>query len=228
MTEREEKGSSIIYALISRGEVVLSENTAFGLTGNFAVVSRVLLQKISSETDAKMSYKYEQYTFHYEVQSGLTYLCMTDQDFPRVMAFQFIDELKKKFIAQYGERANYAIALAFNADFQGVMQTCMDKYNNQKDDKIQKVKAELGKAKEVVMDNIEKVLQRGEKIELLVNKTEDLQDRAYSFRSQSRQLSTAMWWKNAKVTVILVVIVLFIVYIILSIACGGLALPSCT
>jgi hypothetical protein len=39
-----------------------------------------------------------------------------------------------------------------------------------------------------MMDNIEKVLDRGEKIELLVDKTESLQFLADSFQQQGRQL----------------------------------------
>ncbi|AQL09784.1 Putative vesicle-associated membrane protein family protein [Zea mays] len=41
-------------------------------------------------------------------------------------------------------------------------------------DKLAKVKAQVTEVKGVMMQNIEKVLDRGEKIELLVDKTEDL------------------------------------------------------
>lgn len=44
----------------------------------------------------------------------------------------------------------------------------------------------------------EKVLQRGEKIELLVDKTEALSTSARRFQHQSKSLKNVMWWKNVK------------------------------
>jgi vesicle-associated membrane protein 7 len=51
-----------------------------------------------------------------------------------------------------------------------------------------------------MVENIDKVLERGEKIELLVDKTDALQGDAFRFKKQSRRLKQAMWLKNAKLT----------------------------
>lgn len=50
----------------------------------------------------------------------------------------------------------------------------------------------------VMVDNIEKILDRGERISLLVDKTSTMQDNAFHFRKQSRRLRRALWMKNAK------------------------------
>ncbi|KAI7998286.1 Vesicle-associated membrane protein 714 [Camellia lanceoleosa] len=47
-------------------------------------------------------------------------------------------------------------------------------------------------------DNIEKILERGDRIELLVDKTRTMQDNAFHFKKQSRRLGSALWMKNAK------------------------------
>ena len=52
------------------------------------------------------------------------------------------------------------------------------------------------------------MLERGEKIELLVEKTEEMNNQALNFKKSSVSLKRAMWWKNAKLMAILVVIVL--------------------
>ncbi|EPS62366.1 hypothetical protein M569_12426, partial [Genlisea aurea] len=63
----------------------------------------------------------------------------------------------------------------------------------------------ITEVKGIMMDNIEKVLDRGEKIELLVDKTENLQFQASSpfylspadsFQRQGRQLRRKMWLQN--------------------------------
>lgn len=48
--------------------------------------------------------------------------------------------------------------------------------------KLSKLKAQITEVKGIMMDNIEKVLDRGEKIELLVDKTETLQFQVLNFK----------------------------------------------
>jgi vesicle-associated membrane protein 7 len=50
----------------------------------------------------------------------------------------------------------------------------------------------------VMVDNIEKILDRGDRISLLVDKTSTMQDSAFHFRKQSKRLRRALWMKNAK------------------------------
>jgi len=216
----------IIYALVTRSTHVLAEYTSQGLTGNFSTVTRVLLKKIPKE-DGKLSYIYDKHIFHYMVSQELTYLCMTDKEFQRLVAFQFLDEIKTRFLNTYGDRGKTAIAFAFNADFQRVLQQQMDRFNSTKDDKVQRVREEISQVKDVMIKNIDKVLERGEKIELLVDRTEDLDKHAFKFKKQSRNLKRSMWWKNVKLWIIIITFVLALIYIILASSCGGMALPKC-
>lgn len=216
----------LIYSLVSRSIHVLAEYTASGLTGNFSTVSRVLLKKIP-EQDNKCSYIYDKYVFHYMVTDGLTYLCMSDQDFSRPAAFQFLTDIKDRFQATYGDRAKTAIAFAFNADFARVLQAQMDKFNTEGDPKIVKIRQQLGEVKDVMMENIDRVLLRGEKIELLVDKTEVLEQHAFKFHRGARTLKRQMCMKNVKWIIAICLILAIIIYVILWIACGGADLPKC-
>lgn len=73
----------------------------------------------------------------------------------------------------------------------------------------------------------ENVTARGERLELLVNKTENLRDTSVSFRKTSRNLARAMFWNNIKMYVIVGAVVLFIIYVIVSMVCGGLLWQEC-
>jgi hypothetical protein len=46
-----------------------------------------------------------------------------------------------------------------------------------------------------MMQNIEKVLDRGEKLELLVDKTENLRYQADQFQKSGKALRNKMWWQ---------------------------------
>lgn len=56
----------------------------------------------------------------------------------------------------------------------------------------------LEQVRAVMVENIDKVLERGDRIELLVDKTSTIQDNTFRFKKQSRRLRQAMWIKNAK------------------------------
>lgn len=71
------------------------------------------------------------------------------------------------------------------------------------------------------------VAQRGEKLELLIDKTENLVDSSVTFKTTSRNLARAMCMKNLKLTIVIIIVSIVIIYIILSAVCGGLAWPSC-
>uniref|UniRef100_A0A4W5L4G2 Vesicle-associated membrane protein 7 n=1 Tax=Hucho hucho TaxID=62062 RepID=A0A4W5L4G2_9TELE len=81
--------------------------------------------------------------------------------------------------------------------------------------------------KGIMVRNIDLVAQRGEKLELLIDKTENLVGSSVSFKTTSRNLARAMCMKNLKLTVIVVVVSLVILYVVVSAACGGLSWPNC-
>ena len=70
------------------------------------------------------------------------------------------------------------------------------------------------------LENIEKVLERGEKIELLVDKTDQMQQAAFKFEKSSKRLKNAMWWKNCRMKIILGLLIVGVILIIVA-ACGG-------
>lgn len=178
---------SLVYALCARGKTVLAEFTA--TSGNFPTVTRMLLAKIPAQ-DGKMSYVYDSSTtFHYIVDSGITYLCMASEMTKRRIPFAFLEDIRIRFKQQFGDAIHTAIPFSMNEDFSPVLKRQMEYYNGDPSaDKITKVKGELEEVKGVMVENIEKVLERGEKIELLVDKTDRLNQTAFKFEKTSKQL----------------------------------------
>lgn len=89
------------------------------------------------------------------------------------------------------------------------------------------MQGQLTHIKSVMVDNIEKVLDRGEKINLLVDKTDNLHQQAFKFSKASTSYRRQLWWRNFKLTLMLAGVVLFIIYVIATMACGGLSLSKC-
>ena len=64
------------------------------------------------------------------------------------------------------------------------------------------------------------MLDRGEKIELLVDKTEKLETDAFRFKKQSTRLKHQMWWQNAKFMLLIVAVLALFIYFVCGLACG--------
>jgi len=213
---------TIVYALVSRQKTVLAEYTATSVTGNFPTVTRVLLSKIPP-VDGRMTYVYDEYVFHYVVEGGICFLCMSDEQNRHRVPFAFLNDIKQSFTHKYGmDIPQRAIAFSLNEEFSKSICERMNYYNSAGSnvDGLSAVKNQIEDVKGVMVENIEKVLERGEKIELLVDKTDRLNQQAFKFESSSRNLRRAMWWKNARWAAFLTVAGGFFVFFVAGLFCG--------
>jgi len=218
----------IVYALVSRQKTVLAEYTATSATGNFPTVTRMLLAKIPT-SDGKMTYVYDDYVFHYVVESGICYLCMSDEKNKHRGPYAFLQDIRERFLAQYGvEAALKAIAFSFNEEFSKVIRERMEYYNGGGSiDNIDNLRNQIDEVKDGMIQNIETVLERGEKIELLVDKTDRLNQQAFRFESTSRNLRRHLYWRRVRYIAFGFTAVALIGYFISVFACGGFDYHKC-
>ena len=159
----------------------------------------------------------------YVVENGICYLCMSDEVDKHRIPYAFLNEMKEHFTAKYGvELPQRAIAFSMNEEFSKVIRDRMDYYNssNVQIDNIDRVKDQIDQVKDVMVLNIEKVLERGEKIELLVDKTDRLNQQAFRFEKSSRTLRKTLWWKKFRTVACLTAVVVVLVYVIATSVCG--------
>lgn len=208
---------TIFYAVVARGKTVLVEHT--GRSGNFPTVARMILAEIPAHDD-KRSLSHERNYFHYLVADGITYLCLADEADKQRVPFNFLDDIRQRFTERYGGRARTAIAFAMNQEFQPELQHRIDYFNTSPEsDKIRKVKEDLESVKGTMRVNIEKVIQRGDKVELLVEKTQQLSVSASRFQKSSKDLKNVMCRQNARLTILLAVVVVVVIWLIISLVC---------
>ncbi|KAM4696874.1 vesicle-associated membrane protein 7 [Rhinophrynus dorsalis] len=216
---------AILFAVVARGTTILAKHAWCG--GNFLEVTEQILAKIPSENN-KLTYSHGNYLFHYICQDRIIYLCITDDDFERSRAFNFLNEIKKRFQTTYGSRAQTALPYAMNSEFSSVISAQLKHHSENKNvDRVVETQAQVDELKGIMVRNIDLVAQRGERLELLIDKTENLVDSSVTFKTTSRNLARAMCMKNLKLTIIIVIVTIVIIYIIVSAACGGLSWPSC-
>ena len=186
------------------------------LDANFKDIARQILKK-AVDIPSKKTFTAQHYMFHILNERGLTFLCVADSEMGHRVPYAFLNDVRDRFLSSGVDWKN-SRELGLNDSFQRVLADRMHFYSHDPDaDKINKVKQEVGKAKSVMMENIDKVIQRGENIEVLVDKTERLDMSSQTFKVKSKQLERKMCCKNAKLTALLIAIgvVLFIVILMI-------------
>ncbi|TPX72712.1 hypothetical protein SpCBS45565_g00241 [Spizellomyces sp. 'palustris'] len=84
--------------------------------------------------------------------------------------------------------------------------------------KTTQVQNQVNEVVGIMQDNIDKVMQRGEQLDTLQNKTDDLQNSSLQFKRGANRVRKQMWWKDMKMKLILGgVIAAILIIIIVSI-----------
>eukprot|EP00249_Psilotum_nudum_P008376 c21231_g1_i1 orf=183-845(+) len=212
---------SLIYTFVARGSIVLAEHTSF--SGNFSTIAVQCLQKLPPNNN-KFIFTCDGHTFNYIVEDGFAYVVVADEKVGRQVPFALLERIKEDFQRQYGGgRADSALAhsldKAFGPRLRDHMQYCVD--NPEEMDKVAKVKSQVSEVKSIIMDNIEKVLDRHEKIDVLVKQTENLRFQADDFQRQGQQLRRKMWLHNFKVKLVVFGILILVILIVWLSVCHG-------
>ena len=127
--------------------------------------------------------------------SSSAYCAVTPQSLGRAPPFAFLDAVASDFVARHGAAAAaappHSLDRAFAPRLAAAAATVA---STPSPSRVAAVQAAVDGVKATMVDNIEKVLERGERIEALVDKTDGLRDAAGRFQAAGRQLRQRMWW----------------------------------
>eukprot|EP00298_Acanthocystis_sp_HF-20_P021280 c27530_g1_i1.p1 GENE.c27530_g1_i1~~c27530_g1_i1.p1 ORF type:complete len:238 (+),score=72.62 c27530_g1_i1:37-714(+) len=211
----------IVYSCISRGNVILVQHAE--ASGNMENVTRKILEKLPGHKEYKMSYTHEQYVFNILIKDGITYLCLSLENFGRRRPFAFLEDITQRFVSSNGSAIQSAAQYAYQGSFGKVLKERINYYNTKPEaDLITKVQTDIEDLKQVVVNNLEKVLERGEKLEVLEGKANNLNTQSNKFKKNATALKRHEWWKNCKLNIIIAIIVLVILAIIIAAICGSI------
>lgn len=136
--------------------------------------------------------------------------CVVTSDVQARVAYAFLEAVE-------------ALVRPANVDVRSVkkiLQQKADFFSDPKNDKFTAINQSLNEVTEVMRDNMDKVLQRGERINNIHGKSEDLANQAQTFASKAEELKKKLCWRNAKLTIMVVVGVGVLILIIVMLACN--------
>ncbi|CAD7942505.1 unnamed protein product [Amoebophrya sp. A25] len=185
-------------------------------SGASSVAARPLLESSSPSGSPRrrMTYLYGDgdYVFHLMLQDcdgqQAVFLCLAHRGAGRRVPFAFLDALANECEHQ---------AQILHPE---QVRALLSKYNSSDADTLKRIRAEICNLQELMVENIDKILVRGEKIELLVEKTEGMSDAALVFRREAAALQRVMWWRNCRVAAKIAAIIVALIFLLLWSHCG--------
>ncbi|KAK4372583.1 hypothetical protein RND71_007967 [Anisodus tanguticus] len=210
-----------IYSFVARGTMVLAEYTEF--TGNFPAIAAQCLQKLASSNN-KFTYNCDHHTFNFLVEDGYAYCVVSKESVGKQISIAFLERVRADFKKRYGGgKADTAVAKSLNKEFGPIMKEHMRYIIDHTDEieKLLKVKAQVSEFKSIMLENIDKTIERGENLTTLSDKAENLRDSAQEFKKKGTQIRRKMWYQNMKIKLVVLGIILFLVLIIWLSICHG-------
>ncbi|KAM4058850.1 synaptobrevin domain-containing protein [Hirsutella rhossiliensis] len=225
----------LLYSCIAHKTTILSECTT-SASSQASSLASLILPKIEHASPQKLTYTHGQHQIHYVAESpsehpghpaagGLTFLVIADASLGRRVPFGYLVEIRRRFFEHFPESGDFADMPNYGAgSFNAELKSLMVEYGSTtggRDDAIGNAKREIDDVRGIMTRNIESLLERGERVDLLVDKTDRLGGSAREFRVRSRGLKRQMWWKNVKLMALLALVIILIVVVIVLAAKGG-------
>lgn len=217
---------SVVYALVARQQHVLCEHTEGASSGNFPTVTRAVLRHLADQESSCTSvpsrsvFPYNEFNFFFLHDDGLTYLCMAEERVHANVAFLMLTDMKDRFVTKYGTKGKTAIAYAMSP-FASEIRELMKKYDNYKiETPLSQLRQKMEHVKIVMIENVNQLMERGEKIDLLVVRTDKLRQESARYQRVTKEVRRMYCWENLKYMVILFLCVCLLLFIITFMVCG--------
>lgn len=209
----------IIQGLIAEG------NQLKGEYGGNEKLREAIMDKILPKlpkNNHKRTLTQKDLEFHYKYSGSYVFFCVANGDTPKRVCWAFVDELENEFLRL--NNPNNATRV------KSIIKDKMNFWNDPNNDKISNLRNKVDEVKDVMIDNIEKVLDRGEKLDHLTQATEDIEASAQFFQRGTRKLKNNMIMRYVVLVIILiflVVAVLIVLALIIMFAACGITFERC-
>ena len=168
--------------------------------------AKQMLKKLNTgNAQSRMSVDTNPYVFHYIIENNICYLILTDKGYPKRLAFLFLEEIHKDFIASlredHGEEWYTAVEttgrqyafIKFDRTIQKKRRDYMDPSSSAN---VRKLTDDLSAIQTVMRKTIDDVLDRGNKLDDVGEMSKNLASESKRFKWNSKKLSMMALYKQ--------------------------------
>lgn len=176
-------------------------------------LAKKILKSLHSGSPARCSVDAGPYVLHYMIENDVCYMTATEKSFPKKLVFPYLEELSRDFSMVHGnEVASYSRPYQAN-NFDPRLRRIREGYvDPDSPNTMKKLHSDLNQIHNVMCENIQEVLKRGEKVNTLENRSSMLLQGSKKFHSQAKQKNWQALMAQVKPLVAVGVVLLLFIY----------------
>ena len=176
---------------------------------NFQKKAKEIVRKFSPLSPRRCSIEDSNILYHYLISKGICYLGVFESNFPKRVAFSYLYDLENSFSEKHPDAITTPKRPYFYIEFSTIIQKIKKTYQDSRNtSKAQFVRLndDLQDVHRIMFESIDGVLQRGELLSVLGDKTSHLASQSSNYKKYSQDI-------NLKQTIIIGVIISFVLII---------------
>ena len=215
------------YAMVARGTTPLAEYNLDNSTNNRQYAIKIL-DKVDPNHPNLISEKDGNVICTLTDLDRITFLVSCNKTVAPSTRTAFLEDVQRKWRQLYGNRADGFAADSKNDEFgKTELAKFLNNYNNDTTKKLNEAKRNLAATEEKMNENIAKAFTRGDQLEEMEKKAENIKDSAQTFEHEATQLKRAMCCQKWRWYMLGAFAVLIVILILVVIICGGFTFRLC-
>lgn len=214
------------YALVARGTTPLAEFSL--VSGNHRSTALNILEKVDPKKPNSIHDSGSNSFYTLTDPDRTTFLVMCSAKVQRTVQANFLQDLQRKWRQKYGNKASTFAPSSKNQEFGATeINSLLKQYNTSSQQKIAQVKQNLADTQEKMNQNIAQAFQRGDQLEIMQQKSENIRDSAQVFHRDATRLARQMCFQKYRWYIIGGAAAVVLIIIIVFVACGGFTFKKC-
>lgn len=198
---------------------LITEYTTNSISSAEKKTANQIIQKISKQENRKFEerniIKSDNNAYYFILYNpNIIFISYVDDSYPERLVFQMFEEIKAEEILSMINDSTKEL----NPNGRQKLKEVIDKYQErEKVDKIGEIQNDVNDVKKEVKKNIDKMVENVEDVEKLEMKANLLKDACQEYNKDAKEIRKITWWKNFKLWIILISIILIIIGVVLFI-----------
>lgn len=207
---------SILYAVVARGNVIMAsgpepnQGLNAALKGVFSKITSGRLHQIDQGKQV----------VRIITDNGMNFACLADSSVDSKRQVSFLEELQRQWVRKYGQGTQNFAENQKNGEFGPTIQSSLSAFNSEQGHKIAIIKENIMQAQEAMTKNLEEALKRGDSLEAMENKANELNNHAQQFERSTKDLKRKMCFQKYRWYFLGALIVVVLIWLISSFICG--------
>jgi len=173
---------------------------------------KLLLRKLNNNSETLCSIESGKFWIHYLIENEICYLCICEKNYPRRLAFSYLEELAREFYGSYGTEFNkpglrpYAF-IKFDTFIQKTKRIYQD---SRAQDNLTKLNEDLQDVTRIMTKNMEDLLWRGDSLDKMSALSDQLRDSSIKYRKNARNLNWNLLYRKYGIPALVLLLVFLV------------------